>query len=914
MTVKDNFILIALYCVLIHFFAQRMRKLILIFTVFFTCLSYAQERTTSVNYQNKQLKDAIKDVEKKFDVLFSYNLEALKNKTITLQVEKISLKEILLQFQRQTSLRFDLVSKKQIIVTQNSKICGYVQDASSMEYLPDVDVFITDKIYTVTDENGFFSFNQLTDSTDEKTMTFSSLGYKNLQLPIQSQSDCLTILLEEDTAQLNEIIVLGYVTNGIDRNNDGSIDVDSKRLGILPGLVSPDIAQSIQLIPGISTLDESAANIQIRGGTSDQNLILYDGIKLYNTGYFYGMFSLFNPFATEKAKVFRSGTSAFYGDRISGIIDISSGETIPTELESAVEMDGLAINTFLKTKISDKLGVYFFARRSYSDLLETPTYHSYADKIFTNFGVARDVNGNVLQLETDDDFTRKTSNNEFTFSDFSTKLIYQPNEKNSISFSGLYTDTSLDFDFTGGGEQSVDDLKTINKGFSVEWKHISSESQNEEFSFYYSGYDSFYQNDELEDVNDNGILDVTKISIRENKIDDFGFNFTLNKRITKFQKFKLGFQSSNTNVLVDVRTLEPLSVDDNETTLQDLNNFKNAVFGEYTYSFSNTGYINIGTRVSHYSSIKSFLFEPRLNFEYPISKRLRVKTAIERRNQPISQLIEFNTTELRLENDLWRLSDNNQFPLLSSNQISGGLLYHYKSLNIDIDGYYKKLDGLTTFTSGFSNPLDNLEQGNSTIKGIDILLKYKRKGYKIWMGYTFNDITFEFPNLVNTASKFPGNNDITHQFRVSNSLQVNNWQFSLGWQIRTGKPITPVASYEIQIDADGENAGVVNFGAINSGRLPSFHRLDASILYDFKIETGKKPLDAQFGISVLNIYNRIRPLDLVYKAERKPLDDGGIAVSGTTGSTPEELEVILEQVIQRNSLGITPNAVLRIFF
>jgi outer membrane cobalamin receptor len=143
-------------------------------------------------------------------------------------------------------------------------------------------------------------------------------------------------------------------------------------------------------------------------------------------------------------------------------------------------------------------------------------------------------------------------------------------------------------------------------------------------------------------------------------------------------------------------------------------------------------------------------------------------------------------------------------------------LYHYKSLNIDIDAYYKELDGLTTFTNGFSNPLENLEEGKSTIKGLDILLKYRWNKYKIWAGYTYNDITFQFPNLQGTPFKFPGNNDITHHFRISNTLKFKKWQFSLGWQFRTGKPSTPVNSYEIKIDADGENAGVVHFGAVNS--------------------------------------------------------------------------------------------------
>ena len=92
--------------------------------------------------------------------------------------------------------------------------------------------------------------------------------------------------------------------------------------------------------------------------------------------------------------------------------------------------------------------------------------------------------------------------------------------------------------------------------------------------------------------------------------------------------------------------------------------------------------------------------------------------------------------------------------------------------------------------------------------------------------------------------------------------------------------------------------------------MPDFHRLDASVLYDFNI----KKLRAQLGVSVLNLYNRVQPISITYKAERKPLDDGGIPVEGTTGATLEEREVILEQVIQRFSLGLTPNVSFKVFF
>ncbi|WP_075343869.1 TonB-dependent receptor [Tenacibaculum agarivorans] len=889
-------------------------RLLTLFVLCISVFSNAQE-TLTVKYKNTSLTEALKNIETKTGILFSYAQEIVVGKKITVIQKNIDVDLLFTKIERQTDLHFEKVSPKQVIITKNTNLCGYVIDNFTKKPIPYVDIVLDEKNYTTTDDKGYFEFRDLPYTNASMALDINILGYKALKFPITFQKECFTIELVSELDELSEVVVSGYVTSGIDRNKDGSISVDTKRLGILPGLVSPDISQSIQLIPGISTLDESATGIQIRGGSPDQNLILYDNIKLFNTGYFYGMFSLFNPFATQKASIFRSGTSASYGDRVSGIIDISSGDIIPQKTEGGFEIDGLSLNGFVKTPLSEKVSLYAFARRSYSDIIETPTYHSYADKIFTNFGVVRDINGNILDLETDDDFSRETSNNEFSFADFNAKLIIKPNDRNAISISGLYTQNSLDFDFDGGGEEkSVDDLSTENKGLSFKWTHIANDDKQLSLTAYFSEYDSFYQNDELEDETGDGNLDITEINIRENIITDVGLDFKFKQQFNERHKIQLGYQLSNTDLMVDIRKIKPFETSENEDDLQDINNLKNAVFGEYTYAFKNKGFLNGGLRFVHYSSLDKFLVEPRINFEYPITNQLRFKTAVERRNQPISQLVEFNNTELRLENNLWRLSDGEQFPLLSSNQVSGGLLYHHNKLNIDVDLYYKELEGLTTFTNGFSNPLENLEQGNSTIKGLDLLLKYKWENYKIWAGYTFNDIVFQFPNLKNTQSRFPGNNDITHQFRISNTLTLNKWQFSLGWQIRSGRPVTPVNSYVINIDADGENAGVVDFGAINSDRLPTFHRLDASILHDFKLNLGKKKLNAQFGVSVLNIYDRVKPLNLIYKAERKPLDDGGIAIPGTTGATPEELEVILEQVIQRFSLGFTPNAVLRVQF
>lgn len=892
------------------FYQNKLHKILFCHIVFFvTFISSAQEEQDFI-FKDVPLIDVLNNLQEQHAIRFSYASDAIEGKRIDLSIDQITWVELLNILASQTGLVFKKISETQVIITpreSKDQVCGYLIDEETQFPLAYTSIIISDGIHLQTDSAGFFAFAKA--NTDMYTLNIS--GYNDIN--IVATKECSQLYVSLNNEALDEVIITGYVTSGIDRNKDGSLDVTQKTLGILPGLVAPDLLQSIQLIPGVSTLDESASGIQIRGGSPDQNLILYDGIKLFNSGYLYGIFSAFNPYATEKARIYKSGTSAAYGDRISGIIDISTGDKIPKKTNFGIGVDGLSLDGYVKAPLSEKSALYVFARRSYTDILETPTYRGYADKIFTNFGVVTDINGNILELETDDDFDRESSSNDFSFTDISAKYIVKFNEKNTLSISSLYTRNRLDFNFMGGDELVVDSLITENKGLSVDWKHKTNDKQQEHITAYYSDYDSFYQNNEIKDETGDGILELTQINIRENVIRDFGLNINVTRHIKERQKIDFGYQLSYTDLDVVISEENPLE-NSLENSGQDDTNLKNALYGEYTYNLKNKGHINAGVRLVHYNSVNELLVEPRVNFEYPIGNRLRFKTAIERRNQPISQLVEFNNTELRLENNLWRLSDDNQFPLLSSNQVSGGLLYYHNRLNIDVDTYYKELDGLTTFTSGFSNPLENLEEGKSTIKGVDVLAKYAWNSYKIWAGYTYNDITFKFPNLPETPSEFPGNNDITHQFRISNTLTINRWQFSLGWQYRTGSPITPVNSFDINIDADGENAGVVNFGAINSSRLPDFHRLDASILYDFYINSGQQKIRSQVGVSFLNIYDRIVPLNLVYKAERKPLDDGGIAIPGTNGSSPEELELILEQVIQRFSLGITPNVSFRVFF
>lgn len=860
------------------FYQNTLSKILFYCLVFFVAfISNAQEEQDFA-YTNTPLIDIIQELQKEHTISFSFASDAIAGKKVSLEIEGITWIEFLDILEAHTGLVFKKISDTQVIITpraHSTKICGYLIDEQTQFPLAYTAIMISKNTQVITDATGFFAFAK----ADSDSYTISVPRYKDINFtPTEGCSQVYVSLSDE---ALDEIIITGYVTSGIDRNKDGSLDVTQRTLGILPGLVTPDLLQSIQLIPGINTLDESASGIQIRGGSPDQNLILFDDIKLFNSGYFYGMFSAFNPYATEKARIYKSGTSAAYGDRVSGIIDISTGEKIPEKATYGVGIDGLSIDGYIKTPLSKKAALYVFARRSYTDIVKSLTYDGYAEKIFRNSGVVRDSNGNILTIENDDNFDIDSSENELSFYDINAKVIFHPTAKDKLALSTLFTRNGIDFSFTNSGETKIDSLVTQNNGISLNWKHKSSATSKQEISAYFSNYKSHYNNIEI-------VADVLEeTNIRENTITDIGLNFESSHTINERHSYAFGYQLSNTDVSIDLIKDEPADPEDNLLLIENEHNFKNALFGEYTYKTKRSGLLGAGVRFVHYTSIGELYVEPRLNLEQALTEELRVKASIERRHQPISQLIEFNQTELRLENNIWRLSDDETYPLLQSDQISAGLLFDKGGWTIDVDGYYKELKGLTSFTNGFSTPQPELSEGESRIRGIDILLKKRINNYRIWAGYTYNNIEYTFPEI--QVGRFPGNNDITHSFRISNTLKVNDFQFSLGWQYRTGEPFTPITSF------DPDNQGIVTFGDLNSDRLQDYHRLDASAIYNFKLKEGKD-WRGQFGISVLNIYNRRIPISITHRSD---IEDFGLQ---------------LEQVIQRFSLGITPNASFRLFF
>nr|WP_299032771.1 TonB-dependent receptor [uncultured Tenacibaculum sp.] len=695
-----------------------------------------------------------------------------------------------------------------------------------------------------------------------------------------------TALNKENYTLLNEILVTNYITSGINKKKSGAISILPKQLGVLPGLTEPDVLESLKIIPGVQSPDETAAGIYIRGGTPNQNLVLWDGIKTYYLGHFFGMISAFNPYTTKEVVLSKSGTNARYGNRVSGVIDIKTSDEIPDKITGSFGLNMTHADAFIDIPLSKQTALSFSARSSYSNILKTFTFNKLSTRVFQTYN--NNQENNII-----DKNIKFSRDNQFNFSDYTAKFITNPSEKESLTFSFLHTKNKMYNDFTVPDykDKYNDQINIKNTGMSLNWKKETNETVTHNLKGYFSTFTLDYSANYSYFENY-----LEEFSSKKNILNDVGLSYNLNYSLNTKTDILLGYDYTYTDAEYDLKYSYSLQGVNQFNSQQDeqSSNDTHSIFGEYLYD-SYYWNINTGVRFNYFSKINKFVLEPRLYLEKKLSPAFSFKTSFEQKHQTLSQIIEFQTSSLGfdLENQIWAQVNNDDIPLQKSLQVSTGIIFNKDNWKIDIEPYYKKVTGMTSLTSGYNDQTNDFSDGIGKIYGIDILINKKINNYRTWVNYSYTKNRFKFLDLENKY--FPANHDITNYFSWSHAYTLNAYEFSLGWIYRTGNPYTALRDFYVTdngfpvVDIDTDN--------INALRLPNYHRLDASMTYTFNFSEKWK---GKLGVSVLNIYNQKNILSRTYNAI-------------PTINSDNELEYQLEQV-DKVSLGITPNLVFRVSF
>ena len=666
-----------------------------------------------------------------------------------------------------------------------------------------------------------------------------------------------------NTQYLEEVLITNYLTKGISTKNDGSINIKPQEFGILPGLIEPDILHSIQALPGVQSVDERVSNINVRGGTHDQNLILWDGIKMYQSGHFFGLISAFNPYLTENVLVSKNGTSAIYGDGVSSIIDMQSSNNIEKEFSGGVGLNMIHADVFGKIPLGEKTELQLSARRSVTDLIVTPTFDQYFKRIFQD----TDITNNQGQAN-----NSISKNENFYFYDVTAKLLHNISQKDKIRVNFLNIYNKIDYE-----EQSrINDLnEKLNSNLTQRNLATGIEYIRDWNSNFTTTAQAYLSNYDLDAINFDIINDQRLI--QENEVYDGGlklhYKYNINKNLFSIG----GYQFTEVGI----------------SNLEDVNNpvFRRfikevirtqSIFNELKFSSNNTN-VKIGIRANYIEKFSETLIEPRFSFSQHFLEHFRLEILGELKSQTTSQIIDLQNDFLGVEKRRWILSNNVDIPIIKSEQVSAGIHYNKNKLLISAEAYIKDVDGITTRSQGFQNQFQFVNDiGSYKIKGIDFLVHKQFSNINTWLSYSYSTNDYTFKNL-NLGKPFPNNFDIQHTLTFAGTYSLNDFKFALGVNWRTGKPLTDPDTLTPITN------NLINYKMPNSSNQEDYLRADLSGTYTFQIGDTS---NAIIGFSLWNILDRANIINTYYTI------DNNDNVSK----------------IQNQSLGITPNASFRVQF
>ncbi len=821
------------------------------FSVFSSNSQTTQDKVALINI--------ISDIESRFDYKFTYADDTIENVFVVPINEDWLVDQILQFLEQKTGLTFSKLANNFISINKKDisfLICGNLKDLDT-EFILEGATIQAKSSSVISDREGNFKIQVFSKS---ETIIIGHLGYKTVYRLADSfkLDECATIYMNAKTETLAEVLLSNYITKGIGKTTDGSFQIDYDNFDILPGLIETDVLQTIQALPGIQSADETVSNLNIRGGTHDQNLILWDGIKMYQSGHFFGLISAINPLITKKATLIKNGTNPEFTDGVSGTIIMNTDTEVNDDFKMSMGTNMINADIFSDIPIGKKSSLQLTARKSIRDLVKTPTYSQYFDRISQDSEV--------------EEQGESTSDIGFDFYDVNLRLNYNISNKDKLRVNFLGISNELVFTENAVVNSILQSRQSSLMQNSIAGGIWYQRNWNTKLRTVLQVYETDYK---LESINAN--LEEQQRFLQENRVSETGIKlkgyYDLTKNIIVLNGYQ--FIEAGVSNLNDVDL--PLFREKRDRVIR-----THSLFSQLYYRPSKLMAVNAGVRYNYNEKFNSHIIEPRVSYNQQFLKHFNLEVLAEFKHQNTTQIINFQNDFLGIEKRRWILANDEDIPVVKSKQASVGVRYNRLGWLVNAEGYVKKVKDITARSQGFQNQYELTRAiGDYTVRGVDFLLNKRFKNLNAWMSYSFVDNQYTFASF--EENEFPNNVEIRHSVTLGSSYSINDLKISAGVNWNSGLPTTrPILDNPI---SDNE----INYQDANSSGLDEYFRLDVSATYNFNISEGVK---AQTGVSIWNLTDNENIINNYYQINQRNLPE-------------EEVEF---------SLGITPNATFRVSF
>jgi hypothetical protein len=732
------------------------------------------------------------------------------------------------------------------------KLTGYIKNDKG-EPLSNISVSIKGKdIGTTTDNNGFYSLEL---NTGTYTIETSSLNAKRARKTVVLYNDgVLNFNLEESFETLDEVLIEAEVDRNVRETITGLTKIDVEEIKNIPLVLGErDILKVATTLPGISVAGEGSNGYNVRGGKTDQNLILLDDAAIYNPSHMFGIFSAINPFTTGEVNIYKGNLPSEYGGRLSSVFDISSKDANTKEFAGEVSVGPVTGNVTIELPVvKDKAGIMVGARGAYAGW------------------ILRSLDEEQLK------------NSEASFYDVILKYNHEISEKDDFKASAYYSQDR--FSITSDSIYGYS-----NRLFSAGWQHEINANHNYQVTLSNSEYkfDIEYDGDFTNDFDLNYKNTETEVKLKFNYLhdDEKRFYYGLSTKL-------YGIEPGEVNALGPESIIETKKVEKEK-------GLETALFVSIDIELSDKFAIDAGLRYSFYSFLGSatqrtytaglpksdatleetltfgsneFIktyggLEARLSARYLLAEDFSVKASYNNTFQYIHTL---STNTTVSPTDTWKLSDMNVKPQRAQ-QFTLGLYKNFEDnmYEFSLEGYYKTYNDILDYKVGAQLLLnEQLEtevlQGEGRAYGIEFLIKKNKGVFNGWLGYTYSKSEVKLDSQfaeerVNVGEYFPANYDKPHDFSaVLNYKLTKRFSFSGNFAYQTGRPVTyPVGTYIFN------GAEYVLYSDRNKFRIPDYYRLDIGFNYEGNHKI-KKFAHSFWNISIYNVLGRNNPYSVFF--------------------------------------------------
>ncbi|MBC8186201.1 TonB-dependent receptor [candidate division KSB1 bacterium] len=833
-----------------------------------------------------QLRTAIQHLVSQTKLQIIFNDALVKDIKVNCSIKNTTLRNALETLLKNTKLTFKTMKDGQIVIIKRKTekkidIKGFIKDGSSGETLPYANILIKGtSVGTASNMNGYFVL--INAPVEDCTLKVHYIGYEDFELLIVADScqNFLDIKLKQKVLSGHEVTISAENSQVMEVADEPSHFILSPRqISSLPSIGEIDVFRSLQLIPGISSVNEGSTGLFVRGGTPDQNLILYDGMTIYHVDHFFGFASTFNAAAVKDVQVFKGGFPAKFGNRISSVIELTGKSGSPNKFKMGANFNLLSGSGIVQVPINGRGACLLSFRRSYTDYLKSDLYNNILNS-FLAPNQSNDSNNSEMENQNMNPNPESQNNPQLTsftpdfyYYDLIGKFSYLVTNNDLFSLSYYqgydFLDQSQDVTIQTERENTARTINNIsditewgNIGLSGKWSRIWNSNIYTNMIASYSRYIS-ESSRERSNRNELEKIENTIPSYSEqNEIRNLTFRLDNEWQVNEDHRIEFGTEFSKNNINLLFTTNDSVRNLDRENYAE-----QTSFYGQDKWKMSVPLELSFGIRSTYYFPTSSIYFEPRVSFNYSVSKNISIKGAWGEYYQFINRIT--NENALEGNRDFWLLADERLKPSFAEHKIIG-VIYENSDFLFDVEAYYKNLSNIAEFSQRFRRmPGSELGElfflGDGLSKGVEFLLQKKKGKINGWISYARSKTEYQVPRF-NHGLLFPADHDKPHELKIVSNYLFGNWTLSAVFIYSSGVPYTETKVRYNQM-MNGSMGRSVYHGARNAKRLPAYQRLDLSL--SRKFELGNLAWD--IGLSIFNAFDHSNILSREYIMDTDPM-------------------------------------------